>query len=127
MDAFPDVFAEFPQIDPRFVGQRRRYSWHVGWSRSEVESSTRIVRRDVESGTRDEYHYGTDYAVEEALFVPNGSSEGEGWLVHTALNLREAATELHVLDAQDLASGPVASWRLPYAAPLGFHGTWRSL
>ncbi|WP_366511541.1 carotenoid oxygenase family protein, partial [Maricaulis sp.] len=50
----------------------------------------------------------------------------DGWLVHTALNKRERATELHVFEARRLEDGPVASWRLPYACPFGFHGCWQA-
>lgn len=129
LDAFGDVFAEFPQIDARLVGQRRKFSWHVGWTDGSGEVSDRIVRRDLQSGQSDSFNYGSGIAVEEALFVPreDATAEGEGWLVHTALNLEAEAMELHVLDAMNLSAGPVGSWRLPYAAPLGFHGCWRSV
>lgn len=129
MHAFQGTFAEFPQIDPRHIGQRRKYSWHVGWPSGAGEVSDRIVRRDLESGAMDACVYDDGIAVEEALFIPRqgGSAEGDGWLIHTALNINEQAMELHILDAMDLSAGPVGSWRLPYAAPLGFHGCWRSV
>ena len=94
-----------------------------------MRGATQIVQRDVISGQTRRYDFGTDIVVEEPLFIPSSerSEEGEGWLVHTALNKREAATELHVFDAQRLEDGPVTSWRLPYACPLGFHGCWRDL
>jgi all-trans-8'-apo-beta-carotenal 15,15'-oxygenase len=38
----------------------------------------------------------------------------------------EKRTELHVLDARKPSDGPVASFALPYAVPLGFHGAWRA-
>ena len=50
--------------------------------------------------------------------------EGAGWLVGTALDLRTARTVVSVFDATDLAAGPVARARLPYALPLGLHGSF---
>ena len=63
-----------------------------------MRGATQIVQRDVISGQTRRYDFGTDIVVEEPLFIPSSerSEEGEGWLVHTALNKREAATELHV-------------------------------
>ncbi len=126
---FSDVCAEFPQVDPRFTGLARRFTWHVGWPDGHMRGATQLVQRDVISGQTRRYDFGTDIVVEEPLFIPSSqrAEEGEGWLVHTALNKRERATELHVFDAQRLEDGPVTSWRLPYACPLGFHGCWRGL
>lgn len=126
---FGGVFAEFPQTDPRRSGLARRFTWHVGWGLGDDQGPNRLVRRDLENGSADMFAYAPGITVEEPLFVPAhpGAAEGEGWLVATALNLSEAATELHVFDALDLAAGPAAIWRTPYAVPLGFHGTWRGL
>jgi carotenoid cleavage dioxygenase-like enzyme len=122
---FDDGYAEFPQVDMRLTGLERRYTWHVGWQPGQIQGPTEIVRRDLVSGATQRFSHDAGVIVEEPLFVPAGPAEGEGWLVHTALNTRAAATELHVLDARNVGDGPVASWRLPYACPLGFHGCWR--
>lgn len=124
---FADSHAEFPQIDPRFTGLARRHTWHVGWAPGQLRGASQIVRRDLLSGATDRFDFGTAKAVEEPLFIPAraGAPEGEGWLVHTALDTRARASELHVFDAMHLSDGPVASWRLPYACPFGFHGCWR--
>ena len=126
---FADGYAEFPQIDPRYTGLARRYTWHVGWQAGQNRGASQIVQRDLVSGATRRFDFGTDIAVEEPLFVPARAeaTEGEGWLVHTALNKRERASELHVFNARHLEDGPVVSWRLPYACPFGFHGCWRGL
>ncbi|WP_203290942.1 carotenoid oxygenase family protein [Maricaulis parjimensis] len=126
---FSDVCAEFPQVDPRYTGLARRFTWHVGWPDGHMRGATQLVQRDLVSGATQRFDFGTDIVVEEPLFIPNGdrAEEGEGWLVHTALNKRERATELHVFNARHIEDGPVTSWRLPYACPLGFHGCWRGV
>ncbi|MDG1418896.1 MAG: carotenoid oxygenase family protein [Maricaulis sp.] len=126
IETHEDLFAEFPQIDARFIGQQHRHTWHIGQHRHTPDETSNIVRRDGSDGPGDAYDYGAGRNVEEALFVPREGStrEGDGWLVQTVLNTAEAVTELHVLDAMNLSAGPVASWRLPYSVPLGFHGTW---
>jgi len=39
---------------------------------------------------------------------------------------KEKRSDLLVLDATDVAAGPVAIARLPHRVPFGFHGNWRS-
>lgn len=127
LSVFNDGFAEFPQIDPRYTGLARRFTWHVGWQEGQMRGASQIVQRDLVSGATCRFDFGEDVTVEEPLFIPARADapEGEGWLIHTALNRRDGASELHVLAAQRLEDGPVASWRLPYACPFGFHGCWR--
>ena len=126
IETHTDWFAEFPQYDQRFVGQRHSHTWHIGWTQNSPDASQLIIRRDGADGPGDVYDYGLGRTVEEALFVarPGSDREGDGWLVQTVLNTSDAVTELHVLDAMNLSAGPMASWRLPYSVPLGFHGTW---
>ncbi|WP_375283401.1 carotenoid oxygenase family protein [Marinicauda pacifica] len=122
-----DGLAEFPQVDPRYTGKRRQYTWHVDWTPDQARGATAIARRNVLTGAFDRYDHGPGVYVEEPLFIPASrrSAEGEGWIVHTALNAEARATELHVFDALNLSAGPQSSWRLPYACPFGFHGCWR--
>ena len=79
------------------------------------------------TGASDSYSFGAGQMVQEHLFVPKpgASGERESWLVGVTLNERERATEVHVFDAASISDGPVVIWRSRYAAPLGFHGTWR--
>ena len=46
------------------------------------------------------------------------------WAIGTALDLTTNATMLSIFDALNLAAGPIVQARLPYALPLGFHGTF---
>ncbi len=119
-------FIEFPQVDPRFVGRQRDLTWHIAWDESRERGATRIERRNLATGARDSFDHGPQTYVEEPLFIPTrGGREGEGWIVHTALNANDRRTELHIFNALNLADGPLASWQLDYACPFGFHGCWR--
>lgn len=118
--------AEFPRVDPRFVG--RRYAQVFAAAR--IQPGDRpgfdgVMRLDVTTGARDVYRYGADVMVEEHVFVPRptGSGrEGEGWLVGTALDLKRQQMLFSVFDAQRLADGPIAQGELPRVMPLGLHG-----
>jgi len=115
--------AEFPRIDPRFVGQRTRQvlvaERVAAGPRPGYDAVTRV---DLQTGRADRYRYGTEVMVEEHVFVPRaGAPEGHGWVLGTALDLRQRAMLLSVFDAQHLADGPVAQGVLRRAMPLGLH------
>ncbi len=78
---------------------------------------------DWSKGRDSKHDFGSHQLVEEFLFVQNGAGERDGWLMGTTLNLKESKTELHILDARNLADGPVATLRADLALPISFHGT----
>ncbi len=117
--------AEFPASDRRIAGFSRRFTSHVTGYRS-TPFPHAIATWDWQRGHDVVHDFGDHQLVEEFLFVPKGAGESDGWLVGTTLNLKARATELHILDATQLSSGPVATWRAPVPLPIGFHGTFRA-
>jgi len=116
------VRGEFPQTDRRRQGQAR----DLVVCANDREVST-LELMNWRTGDAQRFNFGADQMVQEHLFVakPGRSAERDAWLVGATLNARERATELHVFDAANIADGPVATWRSPYRAPLGFHSTWK--
>lgn len=116
------IAAEFPANDKRIAGAARRFTTHVtGYGRTPFPHA--IAMWDWGKGRDDRFNFGDHQLVEEFLFVANGEGERDGWLLGTTLNLKERKTELHLLDAQRVAEGPVATWRASLPLPLTFHGT----
>ncbi len=61
------------------------------------------------------------------MVVPStapGRAEDEGWLMALVTTRGGGASHLLVLDAGDVAAGPVAQVHLPRPVPMGFHGAW---
>ena len=117
---------DLPAIDRRYTGRASRHAWYLL-----VESLpgypfefAGLGRRDDRSGTFDEYLPGPGERVNEGVVVPAGEHEGEGWLLTYVWDRARGASDLIVLDAMDLAAGPVARVHLPVRVPYGFHGTW---
>lgn len=125
-EVLSDVQMDLPAIDRRFTGRPNRHSWYLETDDSSefpVEFAG-LNRRDDRDGSLDRYRPGDGLHVNEGTFVPAGQGEGEGWLVTYAWDRARGASDLLVLDALDLAAGPVASVHLPARVPYGFHGTW---
>ncbi|HEY5153207.1 MAG TPA: carotenoid oxygenase family protein, partial [Acidimicrobiales bacterium] len=92
-----DTQMDLPGIDRRFVGRPYRYGWYAA-----VEQNG-------------------DYGFE---FAPRGPDESDGWLLCFAYDRTRDASDVVVLDAMDVAAGPVARIKLPSRVPYGFHGWW---
>jgi all-trans-8'-apo-beta-carotenal 15,15'-oxygenase len=118
--------AEFPRFDARYATRRARSLFGVAEARERDFGFRGIQRLDLETGAVDLYRYGDGQQAEEHVFVPRSgaSAEGEGWLLGTAFDFTRGVTVLSAFDARRLAAGPVASARLPYGLPLGFHGNF---
>jgi len=122
-----DASVEFPRVDPRYLGRRYRQLYSVAFTGGSRQwhGFNAILRRDIETGQTDVFDYGENTMVEEHIVVPRvDGKEGAGWAIGTALDVATNTTMLSVFDALDLAAGPIVQARLPYALPLGFHGTF---
>jgi all-trans-8'-apo-beta-carotenal 15,15'-oxygenase len=113
-------YGEFPQTDRRRQGLQRDLVALAD------DTTSALGLMNWRTGAHEAFSFGRDHMVQEHLFVPKPgrSGEPEAWLVGITLNRRARATELHAFDVARVSDGPVATWRSPYAAPLGFHGLW---
>lgn len=114
---------EFPRVAAGDVGQRHRQLF-VTTSHGTAEfGMTGVARVDIDSGRVDSFEYGQGWIVEEHIPLPKASGRGQ-WLLGTAYDVRRQQTVLNIFDGARLAHGPLARARLPYAAPLCFHGNF---
>ncbi len=121
-----DVNAEFPTIDSRGQGTPDRYAFGVHIADAETVRFSGLWRRDATTGQRTDHWFGDGRFGSEAPFAPRDGSTGsdDGYLVSFVTDERDGRSEVEILDAADLAAGPVARVRLPQRVPLGFHATW---
>jgi 8'-apo-carotenoid 13,14-cleaving dioxygenase len=83
-----------------------------------------IFKHDLETGVRQVHDFGPGRYPGEFAFVSRGDEEDAGWLMGLVVNLAQGTTSLEILDAQEFEGAPVASIRIPYRIPAGFHGGW---
>jgi carotenoid cleavage dioxygenase-like enzyme len=129
-----DTFeSEFPQCDLRFLGKEYRHGWYTspdGELASTVEDNNSFFNTvghyDHVAGGVDRYSFGQSN-TSEALFVPKSddAAEGEGYLLTVTTSFETHTSSLRIMDALDLARGPIASVHLSHCVPAGFHGAWR--
>ena len=118
---------ELPTRDPRLVGREHRFGYLV---QSRDTGGTvdfgGVIKHDFRTGRREVWDPGPARHSGEWLFVPadDGAADDEGWLLSYVHDEATATSELAVLDASDVAAGPVASVPLPQRVPYGFHAAW---
>lgn len=116
-----DRSIEFPSLNDRYVGRSHRFLYAVSG-----EANGGLIKYDNGGGTSTSHMFPTPQHVGEAVFVPaaGATSEDAGWLINIVTPKDGGASSLVVLDATDVAAGPVATVRLPRRVPAGFHGSW---
>ena len=122
-----DQSGEFPRIDDRYAGRKQRYMYNSiarSW-RFEFDFHG-VIKYDIESGKAQRFIHGDTVVSGEHVFAPNpaGKAEDDGWLLTMATDRMTEKSELVILDARDLAMGPLARVHIPRRVPLGFHANW---
>ncbi len=122
-----DLRSDFPRLHDDLLGLPQRYGYASATLDGPLSLSFNgIVRYDLDGGSELHYHFGEGVAIGEAVFAPDteGSAENDGWLMVYATDLATLTTDLCIIDARDMAAGPVARVHLPQRVPAGFHGNW---
>jgi carotenoid cleavage dioxygenase-like enzyme len=126
-----DANTEFPSIDARRCGRPTRYAYNVHLAEAETNLFDGLLRYDNVTGERQEYFFPPGSYGSESPFAPrdgaagrSGAAEDDGYLVTFVTDEREGRSEVQILDAADIAAGPVGRVLLPQRVPLGFHACW---
>jgi len=131
---FPHI-GEMPMIDLRFATQPTRHFWFgttnpqlgpmLPWG-AKGPPFTCIGHFDAAEDRLNFYYAGPESSPEEPIFIPRAphSEEGDGWVMTVVGRRAENRTDLVILDARDIAAGPVATIRFPCRIHEGFHGIW---
>lgn len=122
-----DHDAEFPSIHAADTGRAYQHLLCVERTPGracDLPGYDQLAYIDLQSGKRRVYHYGDDWLVEEHLLVAESDRSAPRWALGTALDASTGQTVLSVFELSTLEAGPLAQAWLPYALPLGLHGTF---
>lgn len=116
---------EFGTINQRYAGRPYRYIYSTtskpGWF-----LFTGFVKHDLQSGETQTYELGEGRYGSEAPFAPRigATKEDDGYLVSFVIDENAGASECVLIDARDIAAGPVARIALPHKICSGTHACW---
>ncbi len=124
-ETLDDLSGEFPRIDDRKAGLAYRHGWFAAQSDPKVFASfNTIAHLDMATGKRQVHKFAQGDVTSEPVFVERSQAEGDGWILAVVYRGNENRSDLVVLEAQDIAKGPIATAQLPRRVPFGFHGNW---
>ena len=126
-EAFGPGQGEMPVMDMRFRTRPYRHGYSAGWTQPAGVFDC-IHHYDWHARTLDTYVPGEGISCGEPTFVPRpNGAEGDGYLMTLLFNKAANSSDLAILDARQVATGPVARVKLPHRIPAGLHGAWRPL
>jgi carotenoid cleavage dioxygenase len=114
---------EFPRCHPGLNSKPYRYGYSVALA---GQGFPGINKHDLKTGERTRFDLGAGRHSGEPYFIPRegAASEDDGYLMTYVYDAGRDASELLVLDANDLSRAPLAQVMLPARVPYGFHGSW---
>jgi carotenoid cleavage dioxygenase-like enzyme/predicted NAD/FAD-binding protein len=116
---------EFPTMDDRFKTHQQKHGYLPSTTHSGLSFNT-IVHYDFEAMSgADQWWAGPTGFVSEAVFTPRApdAPEGDGFLFAEVWDISTDKSTLVILDAMNVAAGPICSVPLPRRVPFDFHGT----
>jgi len=123
-----DMIGEFGRVNDDRTGVRTDCLYMPAFTRPGALAGDfdTIVKYDTASGKRHTWYAGDAGHVGEVVFAPapNASAEDDGWLLTMSHDDERAVSEVLVLDARNVTSGPIVRVRLPHRVPFGFHANW---
>ena len=127
-----ETASDFYKTDPRVQTRPYRHGFMAARDTTRAPATpgpapfNTLARIDHQTGQVDSWWAGEASTVQEPQFVSSGpgAAEAEGWLLGVVGRLAEHRSDLVVLDALNLAAGPVATVHLPIFLRMTFHGEW---
>lgn len=127
-EALDEVASDFPSLNQQKLGHHNRYCYTARMASGHKPDFTfdALLKYDLTTGSCQVHKLGTGRYGGEAVFVPrpNSAAEDDGWLLTFVYDKAKNASELIVVDAQDLTAEPLARVLIPQRVPYGFHGIW---
>jgi len=129
-----DIPVDFPRVNEHFVGQPFRYGYTAAFDLHGIRGGVvplfgSILKHDIVTGASTAWAE-EGVSVGEPTFVPrigrgaDPADEDDGYLLVYTYCEMSNESEVVVLDARELESGPVCRLSLPRRVPHGFHVAW---
>jgi carotenoid cleavage dioxygenase len=113
-----DMSTEYPRVRDAEVGRAARFGWTTDFVMDAEPEHGEINRHDLLTGEKVTHRFPSGHTCGEPVPV------GEHHLMTFAHDRGRGTSYLAVLDADDVAAGPLAEIHVPVRIPAGFHGTW---
>jgi all-trans-8'-apo-beta-carotenal 15,15'-oxygenase len=118
----------FGTINPAVSGQKHQYVYAATGATGNINAPPQgIGKFDIDGNAKDLWYPHEYEFCGEPMFAPKKSEkpsdkEDDGYIISVLFNGKEKKSEILVLDATDIAAGPIARIPLGIAIPHGLYG-----
>eukprot|EP01041_Mallomonas_annulata_P002508 gene2508-4878_t len=121
---------EFPAINPKFHGQKNRFSFsNCGVDPDAPSPEKALMKIDIQTNTvtkwfSEPYEFLGEPAFASRKNAPVDAEEDDGYLLSYLFNGKTKTSEFVIFDASDIEKGPISRQLLPTNVPFSFHGNF---
>jgi carotenoid cleavage dioxygenase-like enzyme len=121
-ETLPHSIAEFPMVNPSYIGRQHRYIWTQTYS--DDAGNEGFARFDTKTQQQLRWFAPDKHLVSEAIFVPADGSEDKGWVLQLIQDSDLKKSYLAIFDAMTVGAEPIAKVWFDHAIPATFHGVF---
>ena len=121
-EKMPISIAEFPIVNPSYIGKKHRYIWNQTYSDSNGNEG--FSRFDTKTHEQKRWFAPDNHLVSEAIFVPDNTKEQCGWILQLIQDTNKQQSYLGIFDAENVDDNPTAKIWLDHPIPATFHGVF---
>lgn len=121
-----ELHCDFTRINDEYACHKTRYAYGALFNPQRPFTFDGVMKYDNESASETTYYYGNQRHGGEAVFAPRvgATDEDDGYLITFVHDEGADQSECVIIDAKDVAAGPVATIVMPFRVPYGFHSGW---
>lgn len=121
-EKMPISIAEFPIINPNYIGKKHRFIWTQTYADSIGNEGFSMFDTNTQKQKR--WFAPDNHLVSEAIFVPENDKELNGWVLQLIQNTNIQKSYLGIFDAKKVGENPIAKIWFDHPIPATFHGTF---
>lgn len=121
-----DSHCDFTRVNDTLACHKTQFVYAAVFNPKRPFTFDGVMKYDNATGIETVYKFGDQRFGGEAVFAPRlgAQAEDDGYLICFVHDEGADQSECVIMDAQNLAAGPVATIHMPFRVPYGFHAGW---
>ena len=121
-----DLHCDFTRVNDTFACHPTRFTYAAVFNPTRPFTFDGVMKYDNHTEQAASFAFGEKRFGGEAVFAPRtgASAEDDGYLLCFVQDEAAHQSECVILDAQNVAAGPLARLMMPCRVPYGFHAGW---
>ena len=108
------------------MGKKHRYTYATLMPSDSLINFSGIYKYDHQTGEKQTFAFPDGSCGSETPFAPadNAQQEDDGYLISFLTDGETGGSQALIIDARNVAKGPVCRLQIPGRVPVGFHACW---